>query len=131
MHGPTCCTCAPLTRPEAYRWIGIPNPVPVSHGCGWLGWDIRETLRPLLPGGEATLDYRGVVDGAPTITVRAGDDGMLTATVLSSKGTVYSCTHPPIGDEFYAPMSTAILEALVQERGARGVIIVGSHVKKE
>ena len=124
MHGPTCPSCANLTRAQAYRYIGEPHIIPLSHGSGWLAWDLYTTLNPLKPGDEVTIDYRGVVDGAPVIAFMMEADGSLTATYDGKDGRQHTLHNPPVLEEHYSPMVKDVLKALTSERGARGAVIV-------
>ncbi|MEO6115353.1 MAG: hypothetical protein ABIP33_03120 [Pseudolysinimonas sp.] len=79
-HLTGCATCATQTRSSAYRWLGLNNPIPATHGANWLGEDLRRTLEDLEPGQEIELDYTGAVENAPRIALYRTLDDIVTAS---------------------------------------------------
>ena len=124
MGHPDCTLCARLDRATAYRYLGEPHFIPVSHGSRWLGDDLREVLTALEPGETATIDYAGVVDPAPTVTFVKGDDLAIAATVIVSNVMHRDLLHVSVDGTTYPTLVFGVMGALRDARGARGVILV-------
>jgi hypothetical protein len=79
-HLDGCTVCANLTRPTAYRWLGLTNWIPVHHSVGWIRDDLRGAIESLKPGQEIELDYRGDHEGAPRIAIHRSLDDVISAS---------------------------------------------------
>ena len=124
MGHPDCTLCAHLDRASAYRYLGIANIIPVSHGSRWLADDLLEVLTALEPGDTITIDYAGDIDPAPKVTFTKGKDLAIAATVSIPGELSRELLHVSADGTTYPTMVFEVLTALRDARGARGVILV-------
>jgi hypothetical protein len=124
MGHPDCWLCARLDRATAYRYLGEPHFIPVSHGCRWLADDLRDVIGSLAPGEKIAIDYDGKVDDAPTVTFVKGDDLAIAATVTVPNVMHRDLLHVSLDGTTYPTLVFEVMGALRDARGARAVILV-------
>ena len=66
-HSERCPICSPLTRAQAFDWIGKGYWVPVIHGNHWIRDDLDRALASLQPGQVIELNYGFGYLGTPLI----------------------------------------------------------------
>ncbi len=80
-HSERCPICQPLTRAQAFDWIGKGYWIPVIHGNHWIRDDLDHTLASLRPGQVIDLNYGVGHLGTPLIlSLSLSDDGVLTVS---------------------------------------------------
>jgi hypothetical protein len=123
-----CATCANLTRPTAYRWLGINKPIPALHSLHWLVGDLRRALDSLEPGCETELDYSREVEGAPRIALHRSVDDIISASGptgwLRGPGQTTWNLPPSIEPDRDTWLVFMLLNFLKLQRGADGVVQV-------
>jgi len=124
MHSPDCSLCANLDRATAYRYMGIPNIIPLSHGSQWLSHDLTTALMDLTVDNQVTLDYTGQVPDAPRITFTQGEDGTIAAMVTTDAGRNSLLWWPATTKELGAHVVYDVLDTFKKLQNARGVTIV-------
>lgn len=79
-HSERCPICQPLTRAQAFDWIGKGYWVPVIHGNHWIRDDLDHALASLQPSDVVELNYGFGHLGTPLIlSLSLSNDGVLTA----------------------------------------------------
>ncbi len=124
MGHPDCTLCARLDRATAYRYLGEPHIIPVSHGSRWLGDDLRGVIAALEPGETTTIDYAGDIDPAPKVAFTVGQDLAVAATVEIPGETSRELWHATVDGNTHNTIVFEVLTALRDARGAHAVIIL-------
>ncbi|MFT3942271.1 MAG: hypothetical protein QM705_00405 [Ancrocorticia sp.] len=80
-HSERCPICQPLTRAQAFDWIGRGYWIPVIHGNHWIRDDLDRALTSLQPGETTELNYGFGHLGTPLIlSLSLSNDDVLTVT---------------------------------------------------
>ena len=117
-----------LTRGRAFDYVGKLHWIPANMGVRWLSRDLNRELAGLERGKVATLDYRGMVDGAPLWQLERSAGGVITLRSLDGEldfyGSIQGAWAPsPLADRD-AMIAHDILGLLLRCRRATRVILV-------